>query len=112
MCKSKIHRATVTGAKLDYTGSITIDTNLMEAAGILPFEMVHINSMSNAAHWETYAIPGGDGEITLNGCPARLFMPGDEVVILSLVQVTPEEARTLADRMHRTVQVDKQNHRW
>jgi aspartate 1-decarboxylase len=55
MCKGKIHRATVTEAKLDYTGSITIDVDLMRAADILPYELVHINGMANAVHWETYA---------------------------------------------------------
>ncbi len=106
MCKGKIHRATVTEACLDYTGSITIDAKLMEAAGILPFEMLHINSMATAAHWETYAIPGKDGQICLNGCPARLFMVGDEVIILSLATMTPEEATTLKQKV---VFVDNNN---
>lgn len=80
--KTKIHRATVTDANLNYTGSITIDADLMKSAGILPFEFVHINNVSNAVHWETYAIPGKKGEITLNGPPARLFQKGDQVIIL------------------------------
>lgn len=86
MCKGKIHRARVTEARLDYTGSITIDEKLMLASDIRPYELVHINSMANAVHWETYAIPGKPGQICLNGCPARLFQPGDEVIILSLGQ--------------------------
>jgi aspartate 1-decarboxylase len=84
MCKGKIHRAKVTEARLDYRGSITIDAELMRAADIRPFELVHVNSMANAVHWETYAIPGRRGQICLNGCPARLFQPGDEVIVLSL----------------------------
>ena len=106
ICKGKIHRATVTEACLNYTGSITIDAKLMEAAGILPYEMLHINSMSTAAHWETYAIPGNDGQICLNGCPARLFMVGDEIIILSLCIVTPEEAQSIKQQV---VFVDKNN---
>jgi aspartate 1-decarboxylase len=78
MCKGKIHRARVTEARLDYTGSITIDERLMLASDIRPYELVHVNSMANAVHWETYAIPGKPGQICLNGCPARLFQPGDE----------------------------------
>lgn len=92
LCKGKIHRARVTEARLDYTGSITLGPELMAAAGILPFEMVHVNSMSTACHWETYAIPGNPGQVCLNGCPARLFMVGDEVIILSLGMFTPNEA--------------------
>ena len=87
MCKGKIHRARVTEARMDYTGSITIDRELMQASDIAPYELVHINNMSNAAHWETYAIPGKPGEICLNGPPARLFQPGDQVIILSLAQL-------------------------
>ena len=64
----------------------------MEAADIVPFQLVHINSLANAVHWETYAIPGDPGEIQLNGCPARLFQPGDKVIILSLEELTRQEA--------------------
>jgi len=94
VCTGKIHCAHVTAARLDYEGSITIDSLLMKAAGILPFQLLHINSMSNAVHWETYAIPGNAGydEICLNGCPARLFQVGDKVIILSLEQLSREEA--------------------
>lgn len=91
MCKGKIHRARVTEARLDYTGSITIGEALMRAADIRPYELVHINSMANATHWETYAIPGAPGVICLNGCPARLFQSGDEVIILSLGQYDESE---------------------
>lgn len=106
MCKGKIHRATVTEAHLDYTGSITIGEELMRAADIKPYELVHINNMANAVHWETYAIPGEPGQICLNGCPARLFQPGDEVIILSLGQVDESE---LAEFSQKVVLVDKCN---
>jgi aspartate 1-decarboxylase len=98
----------VTAAKLDYEGSVTIDPVLMAAAGIVPYQLLHINSMANAAHWETYAIPGtpGSGEICLNGCPARLFQPGDEIIILSLEQLSREEA---ANAEHKVVYVDANN---
>jgi aspartate 1-decarboxylase len=106
MCKGKIHRARVTEAKLDYPGSITIAEDLMRAADISPYELVHINSMATAVHWETYAIPGKHGEICLNGCPARLFQPGDEVIILSLGLYDNAE---LASFSQKIVYVDKQN---
>src|ERR1700710_1848481 len=92
ICTGKLHRVKVTGARLDYEGSITIDRKLMDAANIAPFQLVHINSLANAVHWETYAIPGENGGILLNGCPARLFQPGDKVIILSLEQLTRQEA--------------------
>ena len=106
MVKGKLHRVTVTEARLDYTGSITIDPELMKAADILPHELVHINSMANAVHWETYAIPGKPGQICLNGCPARLFQPGDQVIILSLAHLTSEEATVLEQKV---VFVDQAN---
>jgi aspartate 1-decarboxylase len=99
VCTGKLHCAQVTAARLDYEGSITIDRKLMEAAGILPFQLVHINSMSNAVHWETYAIPGGKGEIQLNGCPARLFQPGDHVIVLCLEQLTRQEASKVKQKV-------------
>lgn len=108
VCTGKLHRVVVTAAKLDYEGSITIDPVLMEAAGIVPFQLLHINSMANAVHWETYAIPGkaGSGEICLNGCPARLFHAGDQVIILALDQLTRAEAAVIE---HRVVYVDARN---
>ena len=99
LCTGKLHCVQVTAARLDYEGSITIDRRLMDAAGILPFQLVHINNKANAVHWETYAIPGGSGEIQLNGCPARLFQPGDEVIILALDQLTREEAIRVKQRV-------------
>lgn len=106
MVKSKIHRATVTDGNLAYKGSITVDRKLMDAAGLKPFEFVHVNNLSNAAHWETYVIPGDNGQIVLNGPPARLFQPGDLVVILGFAYLTPEELSTFE---HVDVIVDNKN---
>ncbi|MEJ0073680.1 MAG: aspartate 1-decarboxylase [Candidatus Saccharibacteria bacterium] len=108
VCTGKLHRVHVTGAKLDYEGSITIDPTLMEAANIVPFQLVHINNMSNAAHWETYVIPGkrDAGEICLNGCPARIFQPGDQVIVLSLEQMSRAEAASIEQKV---VFVDAKN---
>ena len=93
--KSKIHRVTVTEARLDYIGSITIDSALMEAAGILPGEHVRIVNNNNGARLDTYAIPGeaGSGVICLNGAAARKVQPGDVVIIMAYASMTPEEAR-------------------
>lgn len=93
ICKGKIHRATVTEARLDYVGSITIDRSLLDAADIRPYEMVQVTNVSNATLWRTYAIPAeaGSGTICLNGPPARLFQPTDLVIILSLCEMTDEE---------------------
>ena len=94
--KSKIHRVTVTEARLDYIGSITIDEDLLEAAGILPGERVYIVNNNNGARLDTYTIPGPRGECTicLNGAAARLVQPGDIVIIMSYATMTPDEART------------------
>lgn len=106
ICTGKLHCVRVTDAQLDYQGSITIDAKLMKAAGIVPLQLVHINSMANAVHWETYAIPGKRGEICLNGCPARLFQPGDKVVVLALAHCTLEEAAAVKQKV---VHVDDRN---
>ncbi|MCL6446228.1 MAG: aspartate 1-decarboxylase [Alicyclobacillus sp.] len=97
VCKGKIHRATVTQADLEYMGSMTIDQSLMEAANILPYEMVQITNLSNGVIWQTYALPGAadSGTICLNGPPARHFHPGDKVIVLSLGLVTEDEWRKL-----------------
>lgn len=96
MVKSKIHRATVTDADLNYQGSITIDASLMEAAGIIPYEMVQVLNISNGARIQTYAIEGPreSGVVCLNGAAARWFCKGDVVIILSSVLLTSEEAAT------------------
>ena len=106
MIKSKIHRAVVTDGNLNYNGSITIGKELMIAANILPFEYVHINNLSNAAHWETYAIPGEASEIILNGPPSRLFQKDDKVVILSFSYLEDQLCRNFE---HINVFVDQTN---
>lgn len=85
MMKSKIHRATVTEANLDYVGSITVDAALMERADLLPNEKVQVVDIDNGSRLETYVIPGeaGSGAIGLNGAAARLVHPGDKVIIIS-----------------------------
>ncbi len=94
--KSKIHRVTVTEARLDYIGSITIDEDLMDAAGIIAGERVYIVNNNNGARLDTYTIPGerGSGVICLNGAAARLVQPGDIVIIMSYATMPIEEART------------------
>lgn len=93
MMKSKIHRATVTEANLNYVGSITIDEDLMEAADIIENEKVQIVDNNNGSRLETYVIPGprGSGVICLNGAAARLVQPGDTVIIISYAVLSSEE---------------------
>jgi len=93
--KSKIHRVTVTEARLDYIGSITIDEDLLDAANILPGERVYIVNNNNGARLDTYTIPGerGSGVICLNGAAARLVQPGDIVIIMAYATMPYEEAR-------------------
>lgn len=96
ICKSKIHRATVTEANVDYMGSITIDKDLMDLAGIFNGELVHVWNVANGNRFETYAIPGerGSGTICINGAAAHLCNPGDKVIIVSFVltdeDITPK----------------------
>ncbi len=106
MLKSKIHRATVTGADINYEGSIAIDTRLMEAADILPFEQVHVLNLNNGARFETYVIKGEKGEICINGAAARLALKGDMVIILTYQQMEEEEALTYTPKL---VHVDSKN---
>jgi aspartate 1-decarboxylase len=108
MLKSKIHRATVTDANIDYEGSITIDTKLMEAADIVPYEQVQVLNINNGARFTTYAIEGeaGSGEICLNGAAARLAVKGDLVIILTYFQLEEDE---LADYKPIIVHVDEKN---
>ena len=106
MCRAKIHRATVNDCNLNYQGSITIGRNMLQASGILPFEMIHINNVTNGNHWETYVIPGEDGQIILNGSPAHHFSKGDIVVIMALAEVSPIE---LEDFKQTVVFVDVDN---
>lgn len=99
--KSKIHRVTVTEANLDYIGSITIDSALMEAAGIIPGERVFIVDNNNGERFDTYAIPGpaGSGVICLNGAAARRVHRGDIVIIMTYALVTPEEGAQLTPKV-------------
>lgn len=95
LCKSKLHRATVTEAELHYEGSITIDAELLDAAAMLPFERVQVVDIDNGTRFETYAIEGarGSGTVRVNGAAARLVQRGDRVIIIAYAQLTPEEAR-------------------
>ena len=95
MLKSKIHMATVTGAVLNYNGSIGIDPELIEKADLLPFERVDIYNVNNGQRLSTYVIVGQKGEICLNGAAARLVMPGDKVIIASYAEYSEEEARAI-----------------
>jgi aspartate 1-decarboxylase len=91
MMKSKIHRATITGADLNYVGSITLDTRLMELADIREHEQVHVLDIDNGARFETYVIPGGPGDVVLNGAAARLVQPGDKVIVITYAQYDEAE---------------------
>ncbi len=108
MFKSKIHRATVTHADLDYEGSVTIDQDLLDAAGILPHEEVHIWNCTNGSRLSTYALvgPRGSGAICINGAAAHLTKPGDLVILATFATMTQDEARE-----HRpvVVRVDEKN---
>ncbi|AOZ91313.1 aspartate 1-decarboxylase [Paenibacillus crassostreae] len=119
MMKSKIHRATVTEANLNYVGSITIDEDLMEAANILENEKVQIVNNNNGARLETYAIPGprDSGVICLNGAAARLVQPGDTVIIISYAVMSEESLQShkptvvFVDENNKPVQLmDKEVH--
>jgi aspartate 1-decarboxylase len=108
MCKAKIHRATVTEAKLDYEGSVTIDRTLLAAVGILPYEIVQITNLANGVLWRTYVMPGtaGSGIFCLNGPPARHFHPGDLAIVVAPAYV---DDRELASWVQRTAFVDASN---
>jgi len=108
MLKSKIHRATITDANLHYVGSVTVDKDLLDAADILPHELVHIVDINNGARFETYAIEGprGSGVVCLNGAAARLVQPDDLVIIISYAEYAQED---LADHEPIVVHVDQDN---
>jgi len=93
MLKSKIHRATVTDANLNYVGSITIDENLLKAADLLPHEQVHVVNVNNGARFETYTIAGApdSGVICVNGAAARLVQPQDKIIIIAYAWLDQEE---------------------
>lgn len=108
MLKSKIHRATVTEANVDYVGSITVDSLLLEASGILEYEKVAVVDVTNGARLETYTIAGepGSGVICLNGAAAKLINKGDTVIIMSYVQMQETEAKSFKPKV---VFVDDEN---
>jgi aspartate 1-decarboxylase len=114
--KSKIHRATVTHADLDYEGSVTIDRELMDAADILPNEMVHIWNVTRGTRLVTYALegPAGSGAVCVNGAAAHQNSPGDLVILATFAEMSREEARTyrpkvvMVDRKNRIVNGDAQ----
>ena len=93
LCKSKIHRATITGADLNYEGSLTLDRALMDAADMLPYERVQVVNVNNGARLETYLIPGdaGSGVVQLNGAGARLGAPGDLVILMTYGEFEDDE---------------------
>ena len=109
MLKAKIHRATVTQAELNYVGSITVDIDLLETAGILEYEKVQIVDINNGSRFETYTIAGerGSGEICLNGAAARCVSTGDKIIIMAYCTLTSEEAKAHTPRV---VFVDENNH--
>ncbi len=109
MMKSKIHRATVTDADLDYVGSITVDRDLMDAADLLAYEQVAVVDIDNGARLETYVIEGvrGTGEICLNGAAAHLVHPGDRIIIISYAEI--DDADLATGWQPRIVHVDTAN---
>lgn len=108
MLKSKIHRATLTGCDLNYEGSIAVDTDLLEAAEILPGEQVHVLNVNNGERLVTYAIPApkGSGTVMLNGPAARAGVVGDILVIITYAQYSDDDLKTYASNV---VKVDPQN---
>lgn len=108
MCKSKIHRARVTQAELYYEGSLTVDSDLLDAADILPYERVQVCNINNGERFETYTIPGkrGSGVICLNGAAARLGSVGDEIIIITYATFREEELKTFSPKV---ILLDKDN---
>ncbi|MHB1225691.1 MAG: aspartate 1-decarboxylase [Gemmatimonadaceae bacterium] len=108
MCKSKIHRGTLTGADLHYEGSLTVDRDLMDAADIREFEKVQVVNVNNGSRLETYVIEGerGSGTLQLNGAAARLGMPGDRVIIISYADFEDSELENFTPSF---VFVDEEN---
>ena len=108
VCKSKLHRATVTEANLEYAGSLTLDAQLMKAADLVPYEQVHVVDVDNGARIVTYCLEGppGSGTECINGAAARLISAGDKVIIISYAQVTPAELDELSPKV---VLLDERN---
>jgi aspartate 1-decarboxylase len=106
MMKSKIHRATVTGADLNYVGSITLAPQLMRLADIHEHEQVHVLDIDNGSRFETYVIAGGPGDVVLNGAAARLVHTGDRIIVISYATYDEQELEHYAPRV---VHVDSRN---
>ena len=106
MMKSKVHRATVTGANVDYVGSITLDRELMALADLREFEQVAVLDIDNGARLETYVMEGGPGDVILNGAAARLVQPGDRVIVISYAVYDEAELAAYAPKI---VHVDDDN---
>jgi len=106
MMKSKVHRATITGANLEYVGSITLDRALMELADIREFEQVAVLDIDNGARFETYAMEGGPGDVIINGAAARLVQPGDRVIVITYASYDEAELASYAPQI---VHVDESN---
>ena len=108
MLRSKIHRAIVTDADLEYEGSLTVDPLLLEAAGILPYEQVHVSNLNNGERFETYVIPGkrGSGEVVLNGPTARRGVKGDKIIVFCYEYFNEDELKTFRPKI---VLVDDSN---
>ena len=104
--KAKIHRATVTGAELEYEGSLAVDFELLRAAGLIVGEKVQVVNLNNGSRFETYLIKGTAGEVCLNGPAARLGQVGDQVILIAYAQAEPEEAATFKPKI---VLLDEQN---
>ena len=117
VCMAKIHRATVTQADLNYIGSITIDEDILEKSGIRPFQYVNITNVSNGTFWQTYVVAGkkGNGDVCLNGPPARHFQPGDKIIVLAEAWIEPSELKDLnpivvfVDDKNKVTEVKKHN---
>jgi len=101
MLMGKVHRATVTDANLNYEGSLTLDPDLMEAAGMLPYEQVQVLDVDNGARLTTYLIEGerSTGQVCINGAAARLVAPGDKVIVVAYAEMEDEEARSHTPRV-------------
>jgi aspartate 1-decarboxylase len=108
MCKSKLHQATVTQAELYYEGSVTIDSGLMEAADILPYERIQVVNINNGKRFESYAISGkrNSGVICINGAAARQTSVGDKIIIISYAEYSEEELRDFKPRL---IMLDESN---
>ncbi len=113
MMRAKVHRATVTGVNLEYEGSMSLDTKLMDELDILPNEMVQVLNINTGARFETYVIPGlrNSGEVALNGAAARLAQPGDKIIAVFYAQMADSEARShkprvaIVDERNRTLEI-------